>query len=63
MAKQFRRSVSEDYEIVEDGVVVGSLRIKPSGILWCAKGKHGWKGVTVEQFAEFAEANGKEQKK
>ena len=61
--KEFRRAKSEDFEIVEDGAVVGTLRVKASGLLWRAKGKHNWKGVTVEQFAEFAEHNGKVQKK
>ena len=61
--KTIKRSQSEDFEIVEDDGKVGTVRIKPSGILWKAKGKHKWIGVTVEQFAAFAEENGKEQEK
>ncbi len=64
MAKKiFKRAVSEDFDIVEDSKVVGSIRLKPSGILWKAKGKHSWKGVSVEQFADFADASGKDQMK
>ena len=61
--KEFRRAQIEDFDIVEVGAVVGTVRIKPSGILWRAKGKHSWMGVTVEQFAEFPEKNGKSQVK
>ncbi|KUR72344.1 hypothetical protein AQZ52_03505 [Novosphingobium fuchskuhlense] len=60
--KEIRRSKSEDFEIIEEeGGKVGTVRIKPSGILWKPKGKHKWLGVSVEEFAEFAEKNGKEQ--
>lgn len=61
--KSIRRPLFEEFEITEDGSVIGTIRIKPSGILWSPKGKHSWFGVSVEQFAEFAEANGKKQKK
>ena len=54
----------EDFGVLSvSNEVVGHIRIKPSGILWCPKGKHSWHGVTLEQFAEFAVANGKIQKK
>jgi hypothetical protein len=61
--KTIKRPLFEDFEIQEDAKAVGTIRIKPSGILWSPKGKHDWYGVSVEQFAEFAEANGKKQKK
>lgn len=60
--KEIRRGQSEDFEIVENGSKVGTVRIKPSGILWKSSGKHSWYGVTVEQFAEFAEKFGKKQR-
>ena len=64
MAKKvIRRSVSEDFEIIEEGGgKIGTVRIKPSGLLWKPKGKQKWLGLSVEQFAEFAEKSGKEQK-
>lgn len=61
--KTIQRSTFEDFEIREDGAVVGTVRIKPSGILWSPKGRHSWFGLTVEQFANLAEAQGKKQKK
>jgi hypothetical protein len=66
--KTMRRSEFEDFDIMEPNAagkesVVGTVRVKPSGILWRAKGKHQFFGVTVEQFAEFAERSGKKQAK
>jgi hypothetical protein len=53
-----------DHKILDkNGKAVGEIRIKPSGILWCPKGKHSWYGLSLEAFAKYAEENGKEQKK
>jgi hypothetical protein len=62
-SKEFRRPQSEDFEIMEQGTKVGTVRIKPSGILWKPKGKHSWFGLTVEEFSKLAEKHGKEQDK
>ncbi|MEJ0013757.1 MAG: hypothetical protein WDM94_14300 [Bauldia sp.] len=60
----FRPKKFEDFEIVDaSSKVVGHLRVKPSGILWGQKGGKKWFGVTLKQFAEFAEAKGKAQGK
>jgi hypothetical protein len=61
--KTIRRPEFEDFEILESSAIVGTVRIKPSGILWSPKGKHSWFRVTVEQFATFAEEKGTKQKK
>jgi hypothetical protein len=61
--KSIRRSQSEDFEIVENNRKVGTVRIKPSGILWKPKGKQKWFGISVEDFSNFAEKQGKEQSK
>ena len=66
--KTVRRAEFEDFDIMEPNAngkesVVGTVRVKPSGILWRSKGKHTFFGVSVEQFAEFAEQNGKKQVK
>jgi hypothetical protein len=66
--KSLRRPEIEDFDIMEPDAngkpaVVGTVRVKPSGILWRPKGKHSFFGVTVEQFAEFAEKNGRKQAK
>ena len=55
MVKSIKRAEFEDFDIEDAGKMVGSVRIKPSGILWRPKGKHSWFGVNIEQFAE---ANG-----
>jgi len=63
MAKEFAPDEPKDFTIVEDGEVVGHLRVQPHAIAWCPKGKHKWMKVTLEQFAKFAEENGRELKK
>lgn len=59
--KSIKRSVSEDFVIMEEGNgKVGTIRIKPSGILWKPKGKSAkWFSVTVEEFAKFAKKKNK----
>ncbi len=69
--KRIRRTDFEDFEILEEvgdknekkPVKVGTVRVKPSGILWKPAGKQSWFGVSVQQFADFAEASGKLQEK
>lgn len=65
MAKNsFRPKQFEDFEILdENGNKVGEIRVKPSGILWSAGGKHKWRGVDINTFAQFMEERGKLQKK
>ena len=63
MAKTLLRPKFEDFEIHDAGAVVGSVRVKASGILWKPKGKQSWYGVTIERFAAYAENEGKKQKK
>ena len=62
--KSIRRAESEDFDIMEPDDtgkhrVVGTVRIKPSGILWRPKNKQSFFAVTIEDFGEFAEAKGK----
>ena len=63
MAKEIRRSEFEDFNIYENNKKVGTVRVKPSGILWKPTGKQTWYRVSVEQFADFAIEYGKQQKK
>lgn len=63
MAKQFNIPKFQDFNIVDNGEVVGAIRVKASGIAWSPKGEHSWYGVTLAQFGEFAVKNGKKQKK
>jgi hypothetical protein len=54
MKNEFYRPQFYDHEIVDDdGKKVGTIRVKPSGVLWAKAGSHDWKGVTLEEFAEY----------
>jgi hypothetical protein len=60
----FRPKKFVDHQIVnEDGLAVGTIRVKPSGILWAAKDGKKWRGVPLDEFAEFMEKTGKIQDK
>lgn len=49
-----------DHKIVdEEGLTVGRIRVKPSGIHWKPKNSKKWYGLTLEEFAEFAEGKRK----
>jgi hypothetical protein len=63
MARVFASREAEDFKIMDGGEVVGHLRVQPHAVAWCAKGKHKWMKVTLEQFAKFAEETGKAVKK
>ncbi len=56
----FRPSKFVDHEIVDNqNKVVGHIRVKPSGILWSPKNGKDWYGVSLANFAEYLEKNGK----
>lgn len=61
--KAFRPRQFEDFEIMEDDQVVGTLRVKPSGVLWAPKGSHSWYRVDLEKFGDYAVENGTKQQK
>lgn len=61
--KQFVAPTSQDFKIRDDNGIVGHIRIKPSAIAWKPKGAQGFYQLSIDQFAEFAVANGKEQQK
>jgi hypothetical protein len=61
---QFAPRKFEDFEILDSsGIKIGSIRVKPSGILWGPKGSHKWFGVSLETFAAYMKKHGKEQDK
>ncbi|TQF40279.1 hypothetical protein UNPF46_10975 [Bradyrhizobium sp. UNPF46] len=65
MAYAFKRAESQDFTIVEmnDGdKIVGTIRVKPSGVLWAPKGSHKFYKLSIQQFAKFAEEHGTKQK-
>jgi hypothetical protein len=60
MAKKFKEPVSYDHEIVDNNGKVGEIRVKPSTLLWKAKGAHSYKGVSIEDFEKWIMENGKD---
>jgi hypothetical protein len=60
MVKYFAERQFEDF-VIKDGHnrKVGTLRVRPTSLLWASLGKHAWKGVSTEQFAEFIRTEGK----
>jgi hypothetical protein len=60
----FKPRKFEDFEIVDpNGLVVGHIRVKPSGVLWARANSKVWHGVGLKRFAQFLEARGRKQKK
>lgn len=60
----FRPRKFEDHEIVDDNnKVVGHVRVKPSGIHWSPKNGKDWYGISLLDFADYMEKNGKKLKK
>jgi len=60
----FKPRKFEDFEIVDpEGLVVGHIRVKPSGVLWARANSKVWHGVGLKRFAQFMEAKGRKQKK
>ena len=59
----FRPRKYEDHEIVDgNNKVVGHIRVKPSGILWAPSNSKQWYGVSLNEFSEWIEKQGKRQK-
>ncbi len=54
MANQFREPNHMDI-MIEDGkkTLIGTLRIKPNGILWSNANENGFRKASLEQFIEW----------
>ena len=53
-----------DHRIVgDDGITIGHVRVKPSGILWAPKDAKVWHRISLEKFARFCERYGRKQQK
>jgi hypothetical protein len=62
MARKLQVGKTHTFKIIEDGEVIGTLRVKASNLLWKpknAKGHKSWYGVTPERFGKFAKKRGK----
>jgi hypothetical protein len=58
---RFSEQNAYDHKIVdaEDGHVIGELRVKPSSLLWKAKGAHQYLSAPLDEFTDWITANGK----
>lgn len=53
-----------DFKIVnESNLVVGHIRLKPSGILWAPSNSKKWYGISIDKFSEYMVEHGKRQVK
>jgi hypothetical protein len=61
MAKNSFRIPKFVDHIIQDtnGRVVGTVRIKPSGIAWAPADGKKWRGVSLEKFVAFMDEHGK----
>jgi hypothetical protein len=62
MAKYVGARRSEDFEIKENHKVVGTLRVKPSGILWAPTRSHGWYGIGIDKLGTYLKEHGTRRK-
>ena len=58
---EFKRQDAVDLDIVsaENRTAVGSLRIKPSSILWKPSREQQYYIISLDKFSEWIKANGK----
>jgi hypothetical protein len=47
----------------EGGLIVGTLRIKPSGVAWAPADGKKWRSISLERFVRFMEEHGKMKEK
>ena len=60
----FRSKKFEDHVIVDENeLIVGHIRVKPSGILWAPADGKRWYGVSLAKFSKYMIENGTKQKK
>lgn len=53
-----------DFTIVDgDNLIVGHVRVKPSGIHWAPKNSKKWYAVPLEKFASWMETEGRRAEK
>jgi hypothetical protein len=62
MARKLQVGKLHTFKIIEDGEVIGTLRVKATNLMWRpknAKGYMSWRGISPERFGRFAVKNGK----
>ena len=64
MRNQFSGSASHDHVIVDgEGKMIGTLRVKPSGILWKPRNSQVYYRISLDEFAELAKKKGEKVKR
>jgi uncharacterized hydantoinase/oxoprolinase family protein len=56
--KSFSAPARQDFKILDNKEVFGTLRVKASNIMWKSKDAKKWKKVSMEKFAELAKEHG-----
>lgn len=64
-ASKYQFKGPDHYEVTfeEGGKKIGTLRIKPSTILWQSKGKHDFLSVSLDSFDEWISSDASGAKK
>lgn len=59
-ANSFRTPKLVDHEIQDsEGLIVGTIRVKPNAIGWTPADGKKWRLVSLEKFIKFMEENGR----
>jgi hypothetical protein len=62
--KAFRTPKFVDHVIQDsDGVVIGTIRVKPSGVAWAPADGKKWRRVSLSKFTAFMEREGRMREK
>ena len=56
----FDKPTYYDHKIMDSNGVVGTIRIKPSGVLWKGLSQQNFSRVSLEKFIEWISQNGEE---
>ncbi len=56
---EFARPDHYEHEIITDGKKIGTLRVKPVGLLWKPAGQQKYYSVTLEQFTGWITESGR----
>ena len=62
MAKYFGARKFEDFQIKENRRVVGTLRVKPGGLLWAPSRSRRWYRIGMDAFSTYMQEHGHRRK-
>ena len=56
---KFVENEAYDHRIGGDAGIIGTLRVKPSSILWKPKGSHQFFSISLDDFCDWIKTKGK----